>query len=212
MSYDFLIFDLDGTLVDSQNDLTNVVNLIRADYGLKPLTVEQVKACLGSGVNTLMEQIVPLKQVNNQDLVKKFSFYYDKHLTDFTVLYDGVKEMLDILKSKKKAILSNKPQNFCKKIAFRLAIADYFVKIWGGDTLEVKKPDPKTIFSLVEATNSDIKKTVMIGDSANDFLVSKRAGIDSIAVSYGYATKEQTDFYKPTFIVNSFKDLINIIL
>jgi phosphoglycolate phosphatase len=211
MSYDFLIFDLDGTLVDSQNDLAKVVNLIRADYDLKALNVEQVKAYLGNGVNTLMEEIVPLNHVNNQELVKKFSFYYDKHLADFTVLYDGVKEMLDILKGKKKAILSNKPQIFCEKIAFILGIADYFVKIWGGDTLKVKKPDQKTIFSLVEATNSDIKKTVMIGDSANDFLVSKQAGIDSIAVSYGYATKEQIDFYKPTFIVNSVKDLINIV-
>jgi phosphoglycolate phosphatase len=212
MSYDFLIFDLDGTLVDSQNDLRDVVNLIRADYALDPLGVEQVRSYLGNGVNSLMEQIVPLSHVSNRELIEKFIFYYNQHLTNFTVLYDGVKEMLDALKSKKKAILSNKPQAFCKEIASRLAISDYFLDIWGGDTLKVKKPDPETIFYLVKITNSDITKTIMIGDSVNDFLVAKQAGIDSIAMSYGYATKEQIDFYKPTFIANSVEDIINIVL
>jgi phosphoglycolate phosphatase len=93
-----------------------------------------------------------------------------------------------------------------------LGISSYFVQIWGGDTIGVKKPNPKTILDLVKLTNSDISQTVMIGDSVNDFLVAKASGVLSIAVSYGYSNVECFKKYAPNYIVKTAKDIIDIVL
>ncbi|MDR0800004.1 MAG: HAD-IA family hydrolase [Endomicrobium sp.] len=213
MSFSFLIFDLDGTIIDSQRDITAAVNSVRKDYGFDHLRVKQVCSCLGSGVNTLMDRVIPEKKgILRSEVLEKFKFYYGQCLTDTTVMYDGVREMLEALKNKKKAILSNKDEDFSRKIVKRLGISDYFVKVWGGDSAGVKKPDPKPIVDLINLTNSDISKTVIIGDSANDFLAAKAAGIASIAVLYGYSDIEQIKRYNPDFTVETPKDIIDIVL
>ena len=213
MSFDFLIFDLDGTLVNSQKDLTFSINCVRKDYGFEELSVEQVRSYLGSGVNALMSKAIPdVASVSLQEVVGKFEFYYGQHLTDKTVLFNGVKEMLETLKSKKKAILSNKTEDFSCEIVKRLDIFNYFVKVWGGDSIDVKKPDPKTVLDLIKLTESDISKTVMIGDSANDFLVAKAARIPSIAVMYGFSDVSQIKQYDPDFVVETAQDIVDIVL
>ncbi|MCA6080205.1 MAG: HAD-IA family hydrolase [Endomicrobium sp.] len=213
MSFSFLIFDLDGTLIDSQRDIASAVNSVRKDYGFDCLRVEQVRSCLGSGASTLMDRVIPEKKgMDRLEVLEKFKFYYGQCLTDTTIMYDGVGEMLEALKNKKKAILSNKDENFSRKIVKKLGISDYFVKVWGGNSAGAKKPDPKPIADLISLTNSDISKTVMIGDSANDFLAAKAAGVMSIAVLYGYSDIEQIRRYNPDFTVKTPKDIIDIVL
>jgi phosphoglycolate phosphatase len=213
MSFKFLIFDLDGTLVDSQRDITSAVNLVRKEYGFEYLHVKQVRSYLGNGANVLMNRAVPEKKGMVQaEVLEKFKFYYGRCLTDTTVTYNGIKEMLKTLKNKKKAVLSNKNEDFSCEIVKRLGISDYFVKIWGGDSASTKKPSPKPIVDLINLTNSDISKTVMIGDSSNDFLAAKAAGIPSIAVLYGYSGIEQIKQYNPDFMVKDPKDIIDIVL
>ncbi|MDR3256757.1 MAG: HAD-IA family hydrolase [Endomicrobium sp.] len=213
MGFNFLIFDLDGTLIDSQNDITSAVNSVRRIYGLEYLPVKQVRSYLGDGVNALMDKAISeTKAMVKVEILEKFKFYYRQYLTDTTVMYNGVREMLESLKNKKKAILSNKNEDFCYEIAKRLKISDYFVKVWGGDSISAKKPNPKPITDLIKLTNSDISKTVMIGDSANDFLAAKAAGIPSIAVLYGYSDLEQIQKYNPDFIAKTPQDIIDIVL
>jgi phosphoglycolate phosphatase len=213
MGFDFLIFDLDGTLIDSQRDITSAVNSVRKEYDFEYLHVEEVRSCLGSGVNALMSRTIPEKKgIVQAEVLEKFKFYYRRCLTDTTVIYNGIREMLEALKNKKKAVLSNKNEDFSCEIVKRLGISDYFVKVWGGDSAGVKKPAPKPIADLMNLTNSDISKTVMIGDSANDFLAAKAAGIPSIAVLYGYSGIEQIKQYNPDFTVKTPKDIIDIVL
>jgi phosphoglycolate phosphatase len=213
MSFSFLIFDLDGTLIDSQRDITSAVNSVRKEYGFEYLHVKQVRSYLGNGVNALVNRAVPEKKEMVQgEVLEKFKFYYRRCLTDTTVTYNGIKEMLETLKNKKKAVLSNKNEDFSCEIVKKLGISDYFVKVWGGDSTSIKKPSPKPIVDLVNLTNSDISKTVMIGDSANDFLAAKAAGIPSIAVLYGYSGIEQIKQYNPDFMVKDPKDIIDIVL
>jgi phosphoglycolate phosphatase len=213
MSFDFLIFDLDGTLVDSQTDLTFSVNCVRGEYGFEGLPVSQVRSYLGSGINALMDKAVPdKKEIVKQNVVDKFKFYYGQHLTDTTILFDGVKEMLTTLSDKRKAVLSNKNEDFSREILKRLGIFDYFVKVWGGDSIGVKKPNPTPILDLIKLTKSDISKTIMIGDSANDFLAAKAAGIPSIAVLYGFSDVDQIKQYNPDFTVKTAKDIVDIVL
>ncbi|AKL97518.1 HAD family hydrolase [Endomicrobium proavitum] len=210
MSYEFLIFDLDGTLVDSQYDLTTAVNLMRKDFGLAPFPVEKVSSYLGSGVNALIAKVLPEKPDNVNEALRLFTEHYKKHLLDTTKLYDGVKETLEKLKDKKIALLSNKTEIFCREILTRLDIAKYFCEIFGGDSAGVKKPDPKPILDLIKLSNADARKTVMIGDSANDFKAAKSANVDSIAVSYGYLNLEGIKTFSPTYIVNKFDEIIKI--
>jgi phosphoglycolate phosphatase len=213
MGFNFLIFDLDGTLIDSQRDITSAVNSVRKEYGFDYLHAEQVRSYLGSGVNVLMNEVIPEKKwMVQSEVLERFKFYYRRCLIDTTVIYNGIREMLEALKNKKKVILSNKNEDFSCEIAKKLKISDYFVKVWGGDSAGAKKPDPKPIADLINLTKSDISKTIMIGDSANDFLAAKAAGILSIAVLYGYSGIEQIKQYSPVFTAKTPKDIIDIVL
>jgi phosphoglycolate phosphatase len=213
MGFDFLIYDLDGTLVDSLGDIASSINSVREDNGFGHLSLEQVRPYLGNGIHDLISKAIPSKgEKFKQAAVDSFKSYYKMHMCDTTVMFSGVKEMLESLKDKKKAILTNKNEAYAKDIVRTLGISNYFVEVWGGDTLDVRKPDPKTILELVKNTKSDLSKTIMIGDSANDFLVAKAAGVTSIAVSYGYYDLEQIESYKPNFIVKKPQEIVDIVL
>ncbi|MDR0978220.1 MAG: HAD-IA family hydrolase [Endomicrobium sp.] len=210
MTFDFLVYDLDGTLVDSLGDICSSLNSVRKDNGLSLLPVDEIRSYLGKGINSLMSRAVPAS-IDVKRAVNEFNSYYKHRLLDTTVIFSGIKEMLESLKDKKKAVLTNKNEVYAKKIIGELGIDSFFVDIWGGDTLDVRKPDPKTIFELVKSTNSELSRTVMIGDSASDFLVAKAAGITSIAVSYGYCDIEQIKSYEPDFIVKSPQEIVTIV-
>ncbi|MDR2251842.1 MAG: HAD-IA family hydrolase [Endomicrobium sp.] len=212
MGFDFLIYDLDGTLVDSLGDIASSVNSVREDNGLEHLSLKQIRSYLGSGVNALISKAIPDKSEKVEQNVDGFKYYYKRRMLDSTVMFSGVKEMLESLKDKKKAILTNKNEVYAKEIVEKLGIADYFVEVWGGDTLDVRKPDPKTILELVKTTKSKLSKAVMIGDSANDFLVAKAAGVHIIAVAYGYCDLDQIKAYSPKYIVKTPQEIADIVL
>ncbi|MDR1245268.1 MAG: HAD-IA family hydrolase [Endomicrobium sp.] len=212
MGFDFLIYDLDGTLVDSLGDIASSVNSVREDNELEHLSLKQIRSYLGSGINALISKAIPGKCEKFKQNVDSFKSYYKQRILDTTVMFSGVKEMLESLKDKKKAILTNKNEDYAKKIVEKLEIADYFVEVWGGDTLAVRKPDPKTILELVKTTRSKLSKTVMIGDSANDFLVANAAGVRVIAVAYGYCDLDQIKAYRPDYIVKTPQEIANIVL
>jgi len=216
MGFSFLIFDLDGTLIDSLKDITTAINSIREKYGFdEPLSGKQLRSYLGSGIDLLLKKAVSEKKgikIDKTKIVEEFKFYYGRCLTNTTVVYDGVIEMLEALKGKKKAILSNKPEALSSETVKRLGISGYFDVVWGGDSTSARKPDPKPIMDLIKHTNSEISETVIIGDSANDFLAAKAAGIPLIAVAYGYSDMEQIKQYNPEFIVKTPKDIIDIVL
>jgi phosphoglycolate phosphatase len=212
MSFDFLIFDLDGTLVDSQKDLTSAVNFVRDYYGFDAVSADEVRSYLGSGAAALLDKVLPHKKgLLREDALEIFKSYYAQHLMDNTVLFDGVKETLELLKDKTKAVLSNKNENFCVEILKRLGIYKYFAEVFGGDTSGAKKPNPKPVLDLIKLTNSNLSKTVIVGDSANDFLVAKNAAITSIAVEYGYSNLKQIKSFNPNFIVSDIKQIIGIV-
>jgi phosphoglycolate phosphatase len=212
MFYEFIIFDLDGTLVDSQGDITSAVNCVREELGFAPLSIEEVRACLGSGIKSLVERVVPDKSEKvREDALERFKFHYGKRLTDTTKPYDGALEMLEALKGVKKAVLSNKTETFSKEILERLGLLKYFTAVWGGDTLGVKKPDPKPILDLIKNSKAEKSKTLMVGDSANDFKAAAAAGIKCAAVLYGYSTPQQIKEFNPDYLIKTPAELIKII-
>lgn len=206
-----LIFDLDGTLVDSLIDITNAINYALKPWNYNLLTPETARKLVGRGITKLVESI--LKPEHKRELNKvldRFLDYYKQHLTDHTRLYPHVKEVLSVLGSYKKAVLSNKRENLSRQILHELTIAEYFDYVIGSDTLSEKKPSPVGIFYLLERESLTPEQAMIIGDSEIDIQTGKAAGVITVAVGYGYRDPELlrgADF----FIKDSIIELLNIL-
>ncbi len=206
-----VIFDLDGTLVDSKYDLTDSVNFTRKQYGFNPLPADKVASYLGSGITALVKAV--LADLKTEDFglaVKMFKDNYAKHLTDKTLAYDGVKEMLLNI-SQPKVLLSNKDEKFSKQILETLGLSQYFTEMYGGDSFKEKKPNPLPVYEIMKKFSLNKENVVMIGDGTNDIMVGKNAGITTIGVLYGYSSQEQLNNLAPTHIAKNPKEIATII-
>ncbi|MBR3627528.1 MAG: HAD-IA family hydrolase [Elusimicrobia bacterium] len=206
-----VIFDLDGTLVDSQYDLTDSVNFVRNKYGLNPLPVDKVASYLGSGITALVKAVLAeLKNENFEVAVKMFKDNYAKHLTDKTLPYKDITETLSNI-PQQKVLLSNKDEKFSKQILETLGLSKYFTEIYGGDSFKEKKPSPLPIYEIMKKFSLNKENIVMVGDGANDIMVGKNAGVTTIGVLYGYSSQERLNELAPNYIAEKPKDIINII-
>ena len=207
----FIIFDLDGTLVDSKFDLTDSVNFVREQYGFNPLPIDEVASYLGSGITALVKAV--LSELKNEEFdtaVKKFKDNYVQHLTDKTRAYNGVTDMLSSI-SQPKVLLSNKDERFSKQILETLGLSKYFTEIYGGDSFKEKKPNPLPVFEIMKKFSLKKEEVLMIGDGTNDILVGKNAGIKTIGVLYGYSSLEQVKELAPDFIAKDTNEIIKTI-
>lgn len=206
-----VVFDLDGTLVDSKYDLTDAVNFTRKYYGFSPLPVDEVASYLGSGITALVKAVLSELQNENFDVaVKIFKDNYVQHLTDKTLPYNDVKEMLSNI-PQPKVLLSNKDEKFSKQILDTLGLSQFFTEIYGGDSFKEKKPSPLPIYEIIKKFNLTKEDIVMVGDGANDVMVGKNAGVKTIGVLYGYSSQEQLNNLAPDYQAKEPKEIINII-
>ncbi|MDD5020828.1 MAG: HAD-IA family hydrolase [Endomicrobiaceae bacterium] len=207
---ELVIFDLDGTLVDSKYDLTLAVNFIRQKYGFSDLSPLEVASYLGSGIRRLLDSVLPdIAESEKQDAFLQFNEYYAIHLVDTTVVYDGIIELLEALKDVNKVILSNKTEIYSRKIVENLGLRKYFAKIYGGDTFSEKKPSCLPINSIINEFNTQKEHVCMVGDGVNDVLAGKSAGISTIAVLYGYSSIEKIKSNSPTFIAKNPAEILS---
>lgn len=210
---ELMIFDLDGTLVDSKADLTAAVNFIRRKYTLSDISSAEVASYLGNGIRRLIDSVLPneLSKEDKQNAFLIFNEYYSEHLLDTTYVYSGIFDMLNALPGIKKAVLSNKTEVYTKKIIENLGLAEYFIKICGGDTFPEKKPSCLPINSIIKELNVKKDHTVMVGDGVNDILCGKSAGISTIAVLYGYSSRAKIEANSPSFIASQPSDILNFL-
>jgi phosphoglycolate phosphatase len=185
-----LIFDLDGTLIDSRLDLAASVNATRVQMGMTPLPNEQVYTYVGNGVQMLIKRALG-EGASDEDLRRAQEFflsYYRDHMLDETTLYPGTHDALADLSSAgmKLAILTNKPVRFSQAIVDGLGIAPFFRRVYGGNSFEQKKPHPMGIEALMHEYETDRANTVMIGDSSVDILTARNASVQAWGVSYGF--------------------------
>jgi len=189
-----LIFDLDGTLIDSRRDLVNSVNAALRSLGRDELPSDEIAAMVGDGAPTLVRRA--LGDTVDEALLKRglefFLSYYREHKLDYTRLYDGIPEALETLRGANGArrvmsVLTNKPVNPSRAIVQALGIAEKFASVYGGNSFETKKPDPLGINTILAETGVRADEAVMIGDSAVDILTGRAAGTWSCGVSYGFA-------------------------
>ena len=199
-----LVFDLDGTLIDSAQDLCNSVNAALGHVGCEPLPDPVIAGFVGNGVPLLVRRSLAYNNGGNLDQVDEtlqartqafFLDYYREHKLDFTYAYEGVLESLKALRDlhdapggspRIMAVLTNKPVRPSKGICEGLGLAGYFLHIYGGDSFKTKKPDPLGLRTLMEEAGVRPEETVMIGDSKVDVQTARNAGTWSIGCAFGF--------------------------
>ncbi len=185
MKKQLLIFDLDGTLADTREDLATGVNLMRGQYGLSPLDVDTVTGYIGDGIRKLVERSLQGAEVDLDEAVALDKVCYAKHMFDKTCLYSGVEEGLKDLSGNALAVLSNKPGGATRAILEHLGVDGLFFRMLGGGDLPNLKPAPDGIEALIEESGVSKESTWMIGDHHTDLEVAHNAGVKSGFVTYG---------------------------
>ena len=189
-----LIFDLDGTLIDSRLDLIHSVNAMLRHLGRTDLPGDVIASYVGDGAPTLIRRA--LGDPRDEGVIKAglehFLTYYRAHKLDHTHVYDGVKDMLTVLHNsngirRQMAVLSNKPVIPSRAIVEALGLAGFFTHVYGGNSFSTKKPDPKGAQTILKETKSRPEETLMVGDSSVDVITGRNAGLWTCGVTYGFA-------------------------
>ena len=210
MPIKLIIFDLDGTLIDSSIDIANAINYAIEPYGARPITVKETISLVGEGITRLIEKLIEREGINadRNALTERFLEHYSAHLIDNTTIYPGVRETLQKLKGYKKAVISNKREALSTKILDDLGLLKYFDLVVGSDTTPERKPSPVPILHVLSKFNMNNEDAVIVGDSNFDIEAGKAAGIKTIAVTYGY---RPLDLLKGAdFIIDRMDELIDI--
>jgi len=191
-----LIFDLDGTLVDSRLDLANSINAMLRHFGKSELPCDVIASYIGDGAPMLVRRSLgdPDDEAFVQQAVLYFMGWYREHKLDNTYVYDGVKQSLDAIRQSrngntpvKMAVLSNKPVVPSRAIVEALGLGEYFFQVYGGNSFHTKKPDPTGVQALLSEAGAQPNETVIIGDSDIDIVTASNSGIYSVGVMYGLA-------------------------
>ncbi len=211
---DLLIFDLDGTLIDSKEDLVNSVNAMLLARGREALPHDVVASYVGNGAPMLVKRALP--DASDEELASALQFfldYYRAHMLDATVLYPGVREALDRLHRARVplAILTNKPVKFSVRLVAGLGLASHFFQIYGGNSFAEKKPNPVGIDKLLAESGAERARTVMVGDSAVDVLTARAALVQACGVSWGFQPETFADA-PPDFIIDDLRQLAEMVI
>ena len=213
-----ILFDLDGTLVDTAPDLMRAHNHVMTKFGYPTKSTDEIRNLVGKGAGALIGRSIwgqakkEFHSVNDlkikDQMSKEFVDYYGKNIISESTLINGVKEFLKWCKDQNisMAVCTNKQEHLSNDLLKKIGIYDFFEYVAGSDTFDYCKPDPRHLTSVVEILDGDVKKTIMIGDSETDANAAKAAEIPVILLENGYTEKNTTEIYHNHLI----KDFVGI--
>ena len=213
-----ILFDLDGTLIDTAPDLMMAHNHVMKKFGYQTKTTEEIRELVGQGAGALIGRSIwgqakkEFGKVRDQkikdNMTKEFINYYGKNILNKSTLINGVKEFLVWCKNKNisMAVCTNKTEHLAVDLLKKIGIYNFFEYVAGHNTFDYCKPDPRHLTSVVEILDGDTEKTLMIGDSESDANAAKAAGIPVILLEDGYTEKNTTEIYHNHLV----KDFVNI--
>ncbi len=213
-----VLFDLDGTLVDTAPDLMRAHNHVMQKFGYPTKSTEEIRNLVGKGAGAMIGRSIwgqakkEFGKVNDEkikkEMVTEFIDFYGKNIINESTLINGVKEFLNWCKNQSisMAVCTNKQEHLSNDLLKKIGIYDYFEYVAGSDTFDYCKPDPRHLTSVVEILDGDIKKSIMIGDSETDANAAKAAEIPIILLEDGYTEKNKDEIYHNHLI----KDFIGI--
>ena len=210
-----IIFDLDGTLLNTIEDLANACNYALTTLGYKTHEVEKYKTFVGNGRYKLVERMLPEDRRDMENIekaLKLFDTYYEKHMIDMTKPYDGIMEMLDSLINRgiNIAVVSNKPHEFTTEVV-KNYFRDRFKVVYGHKKNTKEKPDPWAVLEVIEEFNVNKDECLYIGDSEIDINTAKNAGVKSVGVEWGFRGKGELEAAGANYIVNKPEQILEIL-
>ena len=207
-----LIFDLDGTLIDSHKDLIRSVHAMLQEMGREPLHEDTISSYIGHGAPQLVGRALGSGATEDecQRALKFFLAYYEDHKLDSTCAYPGVPEALEHLAAFPMAILTNKPVRVSMRILKELGLAKYFRAVYGGNSFETKKPDPFGARTILREFGAAPAEAILIGDSEVDVQTARNAGTLAASVNYGFGTHDRAA-YPADIYLNWLTDLVPLL-
>ena len=218
-----VLFDLDGTLIDTAPDLMNAHNHVMKKFGYETRSTDEIRNLVGKGAASMIGRSMwnqaknELKKIDDEEIkslmVKEFIDYYGKNIANESKLIRGVSKFLVWCKSNNisMAVCTNKTEHLAVDLLKRIEIYDYFEYVAGYNTFEYCKPDPRHLTSVVEILQGDVKKTIMVGDSETDAESAKAANMPFILVEGGYTDKNPDEIYH-NHLVKDFNNLEKLVL
>ena len=206
-----LIFDLDGTLIDSLPDLVDATNQMRRSFGLAPLTAEEVRRLVGQGARSLVARALPSASPEQVEQgLEIFLEYNLAHIADKTRPYPGVLETLKTLEGQgiPLCVLSNKNEALCREVLTRLGLAQYIPSVFGADSFPFRKPSPEPVLALLKEFKVGNRECVIVGDSINDMAAGAGAGVVTVGCSYGYG--DSSELADADYLVHDFPSLLGL--
>lgn len=210
-----VVFDLDGTLIDSTMDLVVSVNATRRHFSLGNLDTRTVESYVGNGVAALIRRAMGdgFAEDDLARAVDYFIHYYHEHSLDHTKLYPGVRDVIRAIADAgiPQAVLTNKPVRISNRILDGLDLGDAFLRVYGGNSFETKKPDPEGLLRLMTEAEATPSGTLMVGDSTVDIQTARNAGCPSCGVTYGFQPESLAD-PAPDFLIDHLAALLPIVM
>ena len=206
-----IVYDLDGTLVDTLEDIAAAANHMRGQLGEPPLEAEAIRGAVGRGLRELVKRCLQTDEARRiEQGMKLYKAYYGKHLLDRSRLYPGALEVLEHFRARRQAVITNKPDPYSRDILRGLGIDGYFGDVIAGDTGFPKKPDPAGLHSLLAKHGLEPAEALFIGDSPIDVETGRSAGVLTVCVAHGFAAAGELRAARPEALAEDFAGLLRL--
>ncbi len=211
ISVRLIVYDLDGTLVDTRKDIARAANHMRARMELPPLPEKEICSYVGLGLKRLVESCLKTEHpAKVEEGTKIYRAFYAEHLLDHAVLYPGVTEVLEHFRRRRQAVITNKPNPYSRQILEALGVAGYFTEIIAGDSEYPKKPDPESLLAVMRREGAAPAATLLVGDSPIDVETGSKAGVLTVGVAQGFCGRAELERAGPDHLVEGFPELLEL--